>query len=150
VELQSTFLFRMVLDLAPPQVVGDVGQGRRQIVYNTGGHFEGPCLRGKVHPHGADWLLRRPDGVAEVDVRVVLETDDNALIAMRSTGLFHYPRELARQVLSGDADPGDYYLRDVSFFETSAERYLWLNRVLAVGVGAYRRNAVEVAFHQVQ
>jgi hypothetical protein len=149
-ELKSAFLFRMVLDLAEPLVVGDTGHGRRQVLHNTCGWFEGPRMRGKVLPHGADWLMHRPDGVSEVDVRVLLHTDDDALIYMRSSGLFHYPRESARRVLSGEASPDEYYLRDVSFFETGAEQYAWLNRVIAVGVGAYRTNAVEVAFYEVR
>ena len=148
-ELQSAFLFRMVLDLAPPHLVGDTGHGRRQVLHNTGGWFEGPRMRGAVLPHGADWLMHRPDGVSEVDVRVLLRTDDDALIYMRSSGLFHYPRENARRVLSGEAAPDEYYLRDVSFFETGSEEYSWLNRVMAVGVGTYRKDAVEVAFYEV-
>ena len=49
----------------------------------TGGHFEGPRLRGTVLPGGsADWLLLRADGVLEMDLRATLRTDDGALISM--------------------------------------------------------------------
>jgi hypothetical protein len=150
VELRSEPLFHMTLDLAAPDIVGETGHGNRQILRTTGGRFEGARLRGEVLPHGADWFLHRPDGVGEADVRVLLRTDDGALIYMRSTGILHYPSELARRLFSGAADPSEYYLRDVSFFETGAERYAWLNRVLAVGVGAYRPGFVEVAFHEVK
>jgi hypothetical protein len=32
-------------------------------------------------------------------------------------------------------DPTEYYFRVAPVFETGAERYAWLNKILAVGVG---------------
>ena len=32
-------------------------------------------------------------------------------------------------------DPADYYFRIVPRFTTSAPRYEWLNRVIAIGIG---------------
>ena len=40
------------------------------------------------------------------------------------------------RVLGGEAvPPGDYYFRTTPYFETSSEKYAWLNKIVAVGVG---------------
>jgi Protein of unknown function (DUF3237) len=106
---------------APPQKLGTVPHGVRSIVPVTGGDFEGPRLRGKVLPGGGDWLLLRPDGVLELDLRITLETDDHALIYMTFQGLRH----------------GEYF-RTLPRFETSTEAYAFLNRIVCVGVGEAR------------
>ena len=31
--------------------------------------------------------------------------------------------------------PADYYFRTTPYFETSSEKYAWLNKIVAVGVG---------------
>jgi hypothetical protein len=112
---------------APPQELGAVPHGTRSIVPVTGGEFEGPRLRGRVLPGGGDWLLLRSDGVLELDLRVTLETDDHALIYMSFQGLRH-------------GSPDAIYFRTLPRFETSTEKYAFLNRILTVGVGESRPN----------
>ena len=41
-------------------------------------------------------------------------------------------------------DPSEYYFRTAPMFETAAEQYAWLNRVLAVGIG--RRTSRQVSY----
>ena len=110
---------------APLQELGSVPHGIRTIVPVVGGDFEGPRLRGKILPGGGDWLLLRSDGVLELDLRITLETDDHALIYMTFQGLRHGP-------------PDAIYFRTLPRFETSAEKYSFLNRIIAVGVGETR------------
>ncbi len=132
-ELKTEFLFEMKasLDRDGAQPIGDTPNGSRRIIYVTGGSFEGPDLRGEVLPGGGDWFLRRPDGVSVLDVRITLRTDDDALIYMRYRGLTHN-----LSVRPGDAAAGEErYFRTAPFFETADERYAWLNRIIAVGVG---------------
>jgi Protein of unknown function (DUF3237) len=57
-------------------------QGTRRSALVTGGTFTGPTLQGTVLPGGGDWLLIRPDGACELDVRVTLQTDDGHRISM--------------------------------------------------------------------
>ena len=54
----------MVLDTLPAQDLG-----ARRIVPVTGGTFEGPKLKGTALSGGGDWILRRPDGANELNVR---------------------------------------------------------------------------------
>ena len=76
-----------------PLDLGDVGKGRRRIVPISGGEFSGPVLRGTVLPGGADWQIMRSDGVAELEARYTLRTDDGALIDVRNVALRHGPPE---------------------------------------------------------
>jgi hypothetical protein len=149
-ELRSQHLFDMAVRLQQPLAVGDTPKGNRQILPGEDGEFNGSRLSGKILPGGADWFLVRADGVGELDVRVTLETDDSQLIYMRSEGFLHYPAELTNQVLMGQADPAEYYLRERTVFETAAEKYYWLNSIIAVGVGWYQPGLVGMSIYEIE
>jgi len=118
------------------QMVGATPIGERRIAKVTGGTFTGPEMNGKILPGGGDWLLLRSDGSLQLDVRVTLETDDGALIFMTYRGFRHGPAEVMARLNKGeDVDPSEYYFRVAPFFETGAEKYDWLNRIVAVGTG---------------
>jgi hypothetical protein len=119
-------LMTLRLITAPTQNVGSVPHGTRVTFPITGGSFEGDRLRGKVLPGGADWTLKRPDGIVELDLRVTLQTDDGALVHMTFEGL------------RDDGAPGAPYFRTLPRFETAEPKYSFLNRLLAVGVGEIR------------
>ena len=137
--MTSLPLMTVKIVAAPPQKLGTVPHGIRSIVPVTGGDFEGPRLRGKVLPGGGDWLLLRPDGVLELDLRITLETDDHALIYMTFQGLRHGPVDAIAALGRGEVvDPARYYFRTLPRFETSTETYAFLNRIVAVGVGEAR------------
>ena len=124
---------------APSQKLGAVPYGVRSFVPVTGGDFEGARLRGRILPGGGDWLLLRSDGVLELDLRITLETDDRALIYMTFQGLRHGPPEAFTALSRGEVvDPARYYFRTVPRFETSAEAYAFLNRIVTIGVGETR------------
>jgi len=134
--MNSRPLMTVRIAAAPPQKLGAVPHGIRSIIPVTGGDFEGPRLRGKVLSGGGDWLLLRDDGVLELDLRVTLETDDHALIHMTFQGLRHGPPDVIAALGRGEViDPASYYFRTLPRFETSTERYTYLNRIITVGVG---------------
>lgn len=116
--LKSEFLMDIVLDVAAPQNLGT-----RRIVPVTGGTFEGPKLKGTALGGGADWILVRPDGVSELNVRVTLRTDDDQLIYLTYRGLLFTPKG------------GEQYWRTTPIFETGSAKYDWLTKIIAVGVG---------------
>jgi hypothetical protein len=137
--MNSRPLMTVRITAAPPQKLGTVPHGTRLIVPVTGGDFEGPRLRGKILPGGGDWLLLRADEVLELDLRITLETDDHALIYMTFQGLRHGPSDAIAALGRGEVvDPSRYYFRTVPRFETSAETYAFLNRIISVGVGETR------------
>jgi hypothetical protein len=132
-------LMTLQVVVPPPQKLGAVPLGARVIAPITGGGFEGTRLRGKVLPGGGDWLLLRSDGVLELDLRITLETDDGALIYMKSFGFRHGPPEVLAALARGESvDPSKYYFRTAVRFETSAPQYAFLNRLIAVSSGDRR------------
>ncbi len=135
--IKTQHLFTMPVDVEMPlQMVGATPIGERRIAKVTGGTFTGPEMNGKILPGGGDWLLLRSDGSLQLDVRVTLETDDGALIFMTYRGFRHGPAEVMARLNKGeDVDPSEYYFRVAPFFETGAEKYDWLNRIVAVGTG---------------
>lgn len=149
-DLVTEHLFDMVVYLEEPMAVGDIPKGNRQILIGKGGEFKGKRLQGEILPHGADWYLTRPDGVGELDVRVTLRTDDGELIYMQSDGYLRYSMEVAKRLLSGVAEPHEYYLREKTSFETAAEKYRWLNSVVAVGTGWYGPAMVGMSIYEIK
>ena len=144
--LQPLMTVRVVA--APPQKIGAGPHGMRSIVPVTGGDFEGPRLRGKVMPGGGDWLLLRSDAVLELDLRITLETDDRALIHMSFQGLRHGPADAIAALGRGEVvDPATYYFRTVPRFETSAEKYAFLNRIITVSMSETRPDG---AVHRIE
>jgi hypothetical protein len=124
------------IDVAPPSIVGMTPGYDRRIGEITGGTFEGERLRGKFHTGGSDWQSLRSDGAISINVRLVMETDDGALIAMRYRGIRHGPKEVIDRLAKGEpVNPTEYYFRVTPWFETSSEKYDWLNRVIAVAIG---------------
>lgn len=138
-------LLRAEIALAAAQELGETPRGRRRVIAITGGGFRGDKLAGRVLPGGADWQVVRADGVAELDARYTLETDDGALIYVRNFGYRHGPAEVMRKLAAGEpVDPSLYYMRTTPLFETGAERYRWLNGMICVASGARRAAAVEL------
>ena len=130
------------------QKLGRVAHGTRSVVPVTGGDFEGAQLRGKVLPGGGDWLLLRSDGVLELDLRITLETDDHALIYMTFQGLRHGPPDAIAALGRGEiVDPASYYFRTLPRFETSSEKYAFLNRIITIGFGEARPDG---AVHRIE
>lgn len=136
-QVRTTHLFVMRLAVAGAQVVGATPGAFRRVSVVPGGTFEGERLSGKVLDGGADWQEVRRDGAITLDVRLVLETGDGALIGMTYRGLRHGSAEVFARLDRGEpVDPAEYYFRSACLFETAAARYDWLNRIVAIGVGS--------------
>ena len=135
-EIKTEFLFTIALEWQV-LTLGDTPYGARRIGHLTGGSFEGPKLKGIVLPGGSTWSLLRRDDVLEIDVRLVLETDDKQHIYVTWKGLRHGPREVIDRVNRGEnVDPGLYYFRTTPYFETSSAKYTWLNRICSIATGS--------------
>jgi hypothetical protein len=136
-EIRTTHLMTLILSVAGMQAIGATPNGNRRVGLVSGGHFEGPKLKGTVLPGGADWIIARSDGSTTLDVRIVLETDDGATIGMTYRGMRHGPAAVMEKLNAGEfVDPSQYYFRTAIAFETAAPRYDWLNRIIAVGTGS--------------
>ena len=129
-------LFTMRLEVKGPVVVGPTPGASRRVGLVTGGVFEGERLSGQVLDGGADWQAVRSDGATSLDVRLLLRTRDDAMIAMTYRGLRYGAPEVVARMEKGEIVPPEaLYFRIAPLFETAAPQYDWLNRVLAVGAG---------------
>ena len=136
-QLRHVHLITLTLsvDFAGMTVIGTTPAGLRRIAPVTDGRFSGERLNGKVLP-GADWVINRPDGVMEIDVRLPLQTDDGAMIYLTYQGRFlAEPDVMARFAKGAVLKPEEYSLAVTAKFESGAEQYLWLNNVVAAGTG---------------
>jgi hypothetical protein len=135
-EIRTTHLMTMALSVSGMQAIGATPSGNRRIGLVSGGTFQGERLRGTVLPGGADWIMLRGDGSTTLDVRLVLETGDTALIGMTYRGMRHGPTAVMDRLNRGENfDPSEYYFRTAIAFETAAPQYDWLNRIIAIGTG---------------
>jgi hypothetical protein len=121
--MQTRPLMLLRLETSPTEEIGATPNGTLAIFPIAGGSFEGERLRGRVLAGGGDWVTAKAGGALELDARMTLETSDGALIYLTFTGV----RDDARQ-----------YFRTLPRFETAAPQYAFLNRLLAVGIGAIR------------
>ncbi len=78
------------VEVGDPLPVGRV-PGRTAIIPITGGVFEGPRLRGRVLPGGADWNTRISPALSHVCARYWIRTDDGAVIGVRNEGWLAEP-----------------------------------------------------------
>jgi uncharacterized protein DUF3237 len=131
-----TLAMTLRVQVGPPMELGEVPRGRRRIIPILGGTFEGPNIRGKVLPGGADWQIVRADGLAELDTRYALQTEQGSVIYIQNAGMRHAPPDVTKKLLAGEAvDPAQVYFKTVPAFETSAPELQWLTRAIFVGTG---------------
>ena len=95
--------------------IGSSLLGNRTAFPITGGNFTG-LINGKLLPVGADFSLTRPNGKFSPDGIAILQTDDGANILFRDQGY----------------ESKDGHIYGAVTLETGAEKYNWLNDVVAV------------------
>ena len=115
--------------------IGASSWGVRVVAPCIRGTVEGPKIKGTFQPVGGDWALIRADNCLEIDVRVVIETDDGAFIHTYYSGVADMTQEQVEAFLQrGEIAEGvDLYV--TPRFETGHENYQWLARIQAVGRG---------------
>lgn len=149
--LRTEFLMQLSGELEAPQEIGAAPPGPQRIYYVKGGAFAGPGLSGSVLPGGGDWMTMRKDGIAQLDVRITLRTDDGAPIFVSYRGKVNMSTETRQRIADGEAvDPSEYYFRVAPFFETRSEKYAWMNGVIAVGIGRRTATGVGYSIHVVR
>jgi hypothetical protein len=135
-EIRTEFLFTIALEVEVLNL-GDTPYGSRRVGRFGAGSFEGPKLRGTVLSGGACWMLLRRDDALEIEVRITLETDDKQQIYMSWKGFRHGPKEVIDRLNRGEiVDPETYYFRTTPYFETSSEKYDWMNRICSIATGS--------------
>jgi len=132
-----TRVFRLEATLGEPLDLGETERGRQRIVPLTGGTFAGPELNGKLLPGAsADWQIVLADGTTLGNIRHTLQTDDGALLYVRSRGVRHGSEEVIARLGRGDeVDASEYVFRTSTRIETGSPRLDWLNKGVFISVG---------------
>ena len=135
-DLQFVFELRIDVEAGKMLEVGATGKGLRRVIPILAGDFEGPAIKGIVLPGGYDWQLLRADGVAEIDARYLLQTDDCVLITIINQGLRHGATDIMQKLSNGEEVGSDqYYFRTAPVFESSDSRYDWLTKSIFIANG---------------
>jgi hypothetical protein len=101
-----------------PHPIGATPRGQRVDIELAGDVLPRSRVRGRLA--GTDYLTVRPDGVAELDVRATLTTDDGEVVSVRASGL--------ATIDDTGLASGTLALR----FETASEPLAWLNREVGI------------------
>jgi hypothetical protein len=143
-EPRLTKIFRLEATLGEVLDLGNVAQGKRRIVPQTGGIFAGPELNGTLVPGAsADWQIVLPDGTALADIRLTLRTDRGDLLYVRSQGVRHGDPEVLARLGRGEVvDASEYVFRTSTQIETAAPDLDWLNKGVFISVGARQARGV--------
>jgi Protein of unknown function (DUF3237) len=139
-----SLVYRLEAVLGEPLELGEVSYGRRRIVPQIGGTFEGPHMKGRLLPGiSADWQIVLPDGTTLGDIRYTLQTDNGALLYVQSRGVRHGSPEVLERLGHGeDVDASEYTFRTSTQIETAARELDWLNKGVFISVGGRLRGTV--------
>ncbi|HET7415696.1 MAG TPA: DUF3237 domain-containing protein [Arthrobacter sp.] len=142
---QLTFLGSITVDVGAPVEVGPISEGYRRIIPITGGTVEGPELRGKVLPAGADFQTLRTDTLTELQAEYAIETDDGERIYISNFGLRSGSGEDIAKLVHGEPVPPErIYFRCSPRMQATGERWSWLNSRILVGTGEREPDAVRL------
>ncbi|MFT4571937.1 MAG: hypothetical protein ACI8TX_003476 [Hyphomicrobiaceae bacterium] len=129
-KLESEFLFLLEGDISAPLqanenlLIFDIAQAT----------IDGPKIKGEVVPPRGDWIRIMPNGNWRLDVRFTIRTDDGHFIYCSYTGVLRMDEGLAERIGAGESIPGEeMYFRSTPYFETTSEKYGWLNDIASVG-----------------
>ena len=153
VKLDARLVFSLDFELNPPMVVGS------RIIYGFSGKATGGIVGELVAP-SSDWITAKQNGAFDLNVNVVIKTSDGALI---------YQQMLGRSVRDAD-DPTNSTIRSCArargvldtrppprcqrgaairrLFETSAEKYKYLNNACLRGHGVKRCFQIHVDYYE--
>ena len=138
------------VELTPPHEMGDCPAGKKRIIPIVGGTVSGPLLSGRLLGVGADWQTVQHDGVADLDARYAIQTDDGAVIEVLSQGLRHAAPDVAARMARGEAvPPFEYYMRTAMRLETGHPAYAWVNRALFLASGGKIGSTVRLSVYRV-
>jgi hypothetical protein len=136
--LELVPLGTMVGILRSPFVLADTPAGTRMVFELESGEVDGERLRGRlVGRSGADWMVVGPDGTGSLDVRMLVETHDGALVLVHYTGRV-------------DTTVSGAPIYATPRFDTGDQRYRWLNRIQAVAKGTLDGSTLTYELHELR
>ncbi|MEI6643869.1 MAG: DUF3237 domain-containing protein [Novosphingobium sp.] len=140
----------LVVELSLPHEMGAALSGTRRIIPIVGGTATGARINGRILNVGADWQTVQAGGVAQLDARYAIETDDGAVIEVVSQGIRHASAEVAARIVAGEVvPPSEYYMRTAIRLDSGHSDYAWVARSIYVADGGKVGNTVRLAVYRV-
>ena len=147
--MKLVHLMQLKATVEAPIEIGPMPIGTRRIFNATGGSFEGERLKGEVLPGGGEWFLDAGEGFGQVDVRLLLRTDDGAPIYLRYGGIMDFNEAVGAKLAAGQStDYGDNKFLTHVRMECADPKYAWLATTRAVGEGRMHPDCVEYAIYE--
>ena len=148
--MKLVHLFTMKATVDAPTEIGPMPIGTRRIFNATGGSFVGDRLSGEILPGGGEWFLDAGEGFGQVDVRLMLRTNDGASIYLRYSGVMDFNEAVGAKLAAGQSTEfGDNRFLTQVRFECAHPGYEWLSTTIAVGEGRMHPDCVEYAIYEV-
>jgi hypothetical protein len=145
------FAFDIHVDLGAPTFAGKGRLGERRIFPIVGGSIDGPKLKGRVVPGGADYALVRRDGSTLVSAHYMIEADDGTAIYIRNKGLFAGAPSVIEKVDAGElVEPDNYYFRAAPVFDAPEGPHEWLSDRLFISSCAFRPSDVTISVYVIE
>ena len=128
--LESQWLGTLRAGIVAPHPVGE-----NLLVFNVlDGALESPKVNATALAPSGDWIQVQPNGNWKLDVRLLFQTDDDALIFCYYNGVLKADESVFQRINAGESVPGsDMYFRSTPYFQTSAPKYAWMNDISCVG-----------------
>lgn len=139
------FAFEITALIGTP-LTGGIGRlGQRRLIPITGGTVQGPRLRGRVLPGGADYELIRPDGNSRLEAHYGIEAEDGTPIYIVNRGLYVASADVTARLDAGEnVPPAEYYLRAAPVFDAPSGPHGWLSDHLFVSTCRFTPQAVTI------
>jgi hypothetical protein len=148
--MKLVHLFQMKATVEAPIEIGPMPIGTRRVFNATGGSFKGERLNGTVLPGGGEWFLESGEGFGQVDVRLMLRTDDDVHIYLRYSGVMDFNEVVGGKLAAGQStEYGDNRFLTQVRMECADPKYAWLATTIAVGEGRMHPDCVEYAIYEV-
>lgn len=145
------FLATLIVQVDAPVEAGATPFGQRRVIPLLGGTVDGPLIKGRILPGGADFQSIRSATYTDIHARYMIETDDGDRIYVENTGIRVASAEDIAAIARGEpVDPARVYFRSIPRFETAAPQWQWLNTHLFIGTGARHPDRVELNFYLIR
>lgn len=150
--------FALHVDLAPPLYFGKTAAGDRRFIPITGGHFEGPKLKGTILFGDGDWNAAHPNGVVHIMVKYTIQAEDGTLINVTNEGYGRASLETMEGVFGDDPSKasmtvhgGGWYTKTFPRFEVAFGMHNWLNNTYFIGdlLPPTRANHVKIDVYEI-
>lgn len=119
---RAELVFEAEVACDPPEMLGKSNGGDAMMIPILGGKVSGPGLQGEVLPGGADWAVKRQDGVFCVDAHYAIKSEDGVVIQVCNRG---------RYAIDPETNPTLTMLTSPSFVAPDGP-YAWLNDAVFV------------------